>query len=57
MNEHTGFHEYRDGKRFNPDCLECQWEEMIKRRDEAQAELEAALVTIGLLLDMPKRVI
>ncbi len=23
MNKHTGFHEYKDGKRFNPECLAC----------------------------------
>ncbi len=27
MNEHTGFHEYKDGKRFNPECLACLAEE------------------------------
>ena len=23
MTEHTGFHEYKDGERFNPECLAC----------------------------------
>ncbi len=23
MNGHTGFHETKDGKRFNPECLAC----------------------------------
>ena len=23
MNEHTGWHEYKDGKRFNPECPAC----------------------------------
>ena len=27
MNEHTGFHEYKDGIRFNPDCPACQCHE------------------------------
>jgi len=30
VNEHTGFHEYKDGKRFNPDCPACLEEELIK---------------------------
>ena len=34
MNEHTGyhegFHEYKDGKGFNPECLVCQADEGIE---------------------------
>ena len=32
MNEHTGFHEYKDGKRFNPDCLACLKEEENRKK-------------------------
>lgn len=24
MSEHTGFHEYKDGKKFNPECQACR---------------------------------
>jgi len=29
MNDHNGFHEYKNGKRFNPECLAC----LVKERD------------------------
>ena len=32
MNEHTGFHEYKDGKRFNPECLVCLKEEEQEKK-------------------------
>lgn len=32
--EHTGFHEYKEGKRFNPDCPACYVEGMMKDKKE-----------------------
>ena len=32
MSEHTGFHEYKDGKRFNPECLACLAEDRDKKK-------------------------
>ena len=32
MNKHTGFHDYKDAKRFNPECLACLAEERDKLR-------------------------
>ena len=34
MNEHTGFHEYKDGRRYNPECLACLAEDRDKKRLE-----------------------
>lgn len=39
MNEHTGFHEYKDGRRFNPECLKC----LAIERDWRKYLLEASI--------------
>ena len=57
MNEHTGFHEYKDGKRFNPECPECKREELIKIRDEKQLELTSIFTQIQILASLPTRLV
>ena len=47
MNEHTGFHEYKEGKRFNPECLTC----LAEDRDYKQYLLLVALRNIVILRD------
>lgn len=39
MNEHSGWHEYKDGKRFNPDCPAC----VADDRDFKKHQLEQLL--------------
>jgi len=36
MTEHTGFHEYKDGERFNPECLTC----LADKRDKVTKQEE-----------------
>jgi len=39
VNEHTGVHEYKDGKRFNLECLLC----MVDNRDFLRFQFQHAL--------------
>ena len=57
MTEHTGFHEYKEGKRFNPECLECQWKELARIRDEKLLELSSIFTQIQILSSLTPRLI
>lgn len=62
VNEHTGFHEVIDGKRFNPECLACQsgkitLEELAKIRDEAKLKLDSIFTQIQILTNLPPRLV
>ena len=48
MNEHSGSHEYKDGKRFNPDCLAC----LVEVRNYKQYVLEMELKSLALQLHL-----
>ncbi len=59
MNKHTGYHGYNKDRGFsyNPECTECQWEELVRIRDEKMADLVTILATIEMLTGVPARII
>ncbi len=65
MNYHTGFHEYKDGKGFNPGCPACQAEPLdyvplevlAKERDKRLVELTSILAELQILANLPSRLI
>ena len=57
MNGHTGFHEYKDGKRFNPDCPACKFEELARIRDEKLLDLASIFTQLQILATLPARVV
>lgn len=63
MNNHTGFHEYKDSKRFNPDCPVCKQdaeitlEELAKIRDEKRMEWASIFTQIQILASIPPRLV